>query len=311
MRRLPPLNALRAFEAAARCGGISAAASELGVTHSAISQQVLQLERYFGQKLFHRPGKRIEPTASALALLEDVRASLDRIAVACNQLGRRGLDRIITINAPSSFAMLWLLPRAAVFQRKHPHLELRVSTYHGGCDALQLDGPYDFIVRRFPMKRNGHVCSKLLDDAAVPMMSPQLDLTIERPEQLENLNLIHTKSWPDAWQRWLAQHAGRNTQTIDGPFFDHTALALQAALNGLGIAIAPRALADEYLADGRLISPLGECEIRGSGYHIMHALDAANERGPREFLHFLEMQQEAPQLCTAMRSQSQFAAASW
>jgi|CXWL01.1.fsa_nt_gi LysR family glycine cleavage system transcriptional activator len=292
MRRLPPLNALRAFEAAARCGSISAAAKELGVTHSAVSQQVLHLEQYFGQKLFHRPGKRIEATASALALLEDVRDALDRIAIASDQLNRRGLRRIITINAPHSFTMLWLMPRAAEFQEKHPHLELRASTSTGNCDALQLDGPYDFVIRRGPMARQGYICSKILDDAATPLMFPLSKLQVTRPEQLQHSALLHTRSWPDAWRRWFSQHATQRAETLDGSFFDHTALALQAAMNNLGAALAPSVLADEHIATGRLVAPFPGRTISGPGYHIMHPCDAVEQRGPREFLRFLELHTE-------------------
>ncbi len=304
MRRLPPLNALRAFEAAARCGSISAAANELGVTHSAISQQVLHLERYFGQKLFHRPGKRIEATASALALLEDVRSALDRIATASDQLSRRGLSRIITINAPHSFAMLWLMPRAADFQRKHPHLELRVSTSNGSGDALQLDGPYDFVIRRGPMRREGYTCSKLIADTATPLMSPQLKFGLTRPQQLQHSALVHARSWPDAWRRWLSQYAAQHTDTLDGPFFDHTALTLQAALNNLGTAIAPRALAHEYLASGRLVAPFSDCTVSGPGYHLMRPCDAEEQRGPREFLRFLASETDRPHDGAAMPPES-------
>ncbi len=303
MRRLPPLNALRAFEAAARCGSISLAANELGVTHSAISQQVLLLERYFGQKLFHRPGKRIEATASALALLEDVREALDRIAIASDQLDRRGLDRIVTINAPHSFAMLWLMPRVAAFQEKYRQIELRVSTAIANRDPLQLDGPYDFVIRRGPMVRQGYTCTKLLDDAATPLLFAHAKSSIVEPKQLQHGALLHARSWPDAWRRWLSQFAMLRTETLDGSFFDHTALALHGAVSNLGATIAPLVLADEYLASGKLIAPFRDCVISGPGYHIMHPRDASDHRGPREFLRFLEMQAPRAQNHTATPSQ--------
>ena len=113
MRRLPPLNAVKAFEAAARLSSVTAAAEELRVSHSAVSQQIKQLEDWFGQKLFSRPGRRIEPTAAALSYLEDVRAALDRIALASEQLANRGSRRVLTINCTPSFALRWLIPRTA------------------------------------------------------------------------------------------------------------------------------------------------------------------------------------------------------
>jgi LysR family glycine cleavage system transcriptional activator len=153
------------------------------------------------------------------------------------------------------------------------------------------------------MTREGYICSKILDDTATPLMSPHSKLGITQPEQLQHSALVHARSWPDAWRRWLSQYAAQHTETLDGPFFDHTALALQAALNDLGTAIAPRALANEYLATGRLVAPFNECTVSGPGYHIMHRCDAAEQRGPREFLRLLESQAEGRQNGAAMPSE--------
>lgn len=291
MRRLPPLNSLRAFEAAARLSSVTAAAEELGVSHSAVSQQVKQLEDYFGQRLFNRPGRRVEPTPAAIALLEDVKAAFDRIAVASEQLTRRGVRRIVTVNATDSFAMHWLIPRIAAFQQEYPHFEIRVATAMSDGIA-QLDGPYDLIIRSGVMARPGYVCRALMDESATPLLHPRLAAarTFKQPEDLKLAPLLHTRSHADAWRRWFLEHGAPTVETLDGPFFDSMSLAIKAALNGLGAIMAPDAFVAEELAEGRLVAPFPERTLRGAGFHVLFREDAAQERGTRELLRWLDSQ---------------------
>jgi LysR family transcriptional regulator, glycine cleavage system transcriptional activator len=291
MRRLPPLTALRAFEATARLASVTAAAAELGVSHSAVSQQISQLENYFGQKLFDRPGRRVEMTPAAAALLEDVREAFDRIAAASEQLTRRGVQRIVTISATPSFAMHWIIPRIAAFQSEHPNLELRVTT-SAAPGISHLDRPYDLVIRREVMMREGYVCRPLVSDRATPLVHPRLARRLEQrePGDLPKLGLLHARSWPDAWRRWLVEHSGAKVQTLDGPFFDNTSLALQAALSELGAALAPIAFAQDELAEGKLVAPFPDCFISGPGFHVLHSETAQRERGTRELLRWLDLQ---------------------
>ena len=288
MRRLPPLNALRAFEAAARLSSITGAAAELGVSHSAVSQQVKLLEDYFGETLFARRGRRIEPTPAARALLEDVGSAFDHMAVASERLSRRGGRRVVSVNAPASFALQWLIPRIAAFEREHPGLELRVAT----CDVqdvAQLDRPYDAIIRRDVMKRRGCLCRRLLDDDVVPLVNPRLleRREVTRPAHLSAHTLLHARSRPDAWRRWFQAHGVAAPEPSNGPSFDNTALALHGALIGLGAALAPLALVAEDLAEGRLVAPFPAAVLAGPGYHVLYREAAIDERGPRELLKWL------------------------
>src|SRR5262245_56961163 len=163
MRKMPPLHALRAFEAAARHASVTQAAEELGVSHSAVSQQVRSLEEYFGQPLFHRNGRRVEPTEQARALLDDIRTAFDRIAVAAEQFNARNGNAVITVNTTPSFAMRWLIPRSSTFQIENPSVSVVVETSTSdGIDHLTKN--YDFIFRRAPMERIDHRCRKVLDD---------------------------------------------------------------------------------------------------------------------------------------------------
>ena len=146
MRRLPPLNALRAFEAAARLSSVTAAAEELGVSHSAVSQQLKLLEEHFGQKMFDRKGRRIEPTQAAQALLNDVKAAFDLIAVGSEQFAARSSEITLTINATPSFALRWLIPKTSEFQLKNPGFKILVHTSEKDSIAY-VDQPFDIIIR--------------------------------------------------------------------------------------------------------------------------------------------------------------------
>lgn len=288
MRRLPPLNALRAFEATARLSSVTAAAQELGVTHSAVSQQIKHLEGYLGQKLFDRPGRRIQPTPAALAFLQDIRPAFDTIAAAADQLTRRGGRRIVTISAPPTFAMRWLIPKLAVLQREQPRIELRVSTTQTNI-ASQLES-HDFVIAREVTPPAGYLCTQLLDDSATPLMHPQFAARhkLARAAQLKNAPLLHTRSQPDAWRRWFAQNGVDTGETLDGPYFDNASLALQAALSGLGAALAPEALVEDELRTGRLIAPLPDRVLNGPAYALLHRPSSLDEFGSREVVRWLE-----------------------
>jgi len=195
MRRLPSLTALRAFEAAARLSSVTAAAAELGISRSAISQHIRKLGEHFSQRLFNRGGRRIEPAPAALAYLEDVRAAFDRLAVASDQLVRRGSQRALSINATPSFAVRWLIPHTAAFQLQHPSIELRIFTSESDGIA-QLKENSDLIVRREPMTRTDYVCRRLLDDVSTSVAAPSLlkRHALKKPADLLRLPLLHMRS---------------------------------------------------------------------------------------------------------------------
>lgn len=288
MRRLPSLTALRSFEAAARLSSITAAADELQVSHSAISQSIRQLEGYFGQKLFARSGRGIEPTPAALAYLDDVRAAFDRLAVASDQLARRGVQRQLSINATPSFAMRWLIPQTAAFQLEHPTIELRITTSTSDGIA-HLKERYDLIIRRDVMTRPDHVCKRLLDDVSTPVLAPALfdKRPLRKPQDLLELPLLHLRSRPDAWTRWFKQQGVARPSTLAGSYFDHFFLSLQAASNGLGVAIGSYVLMEDDLKSGRLIAPFPDQPLVGPGFHVLYRQSLAEDQAGRSFLAWL------------------------
>jgi LysR family glycine cleavage system transcriptional activator len=288
MRRLPPLKSLRAFEAAARHGSLTAAADELGVTHSAVSQQIKLLEAFFGQKLFAKNGRNIALAPHARAYLEDVRSCFDRLALASDQLAERGSRRIIRVNATPSFAMRWLIPRLSSFQLQYPRVEVRVAT--SASDTIdQLGEGYDVIIRRDVMVRDGCVCQRFLDDISTPVAAPALaGLTQMRsPAGLLGLPLLHLRSRPDAWVRWFRIAGVPITETLSGPFHEHFFLSLQAAIAGLGVALAPKVLVEDDLEAGRLSQPFPDLVLPGSGFFALFGDKSGRDRDLEQFVAWL------------------------
>jgi LysR family glycine cleavage system transcriptional activator len=291
MRQLPPLNALRAFEAVARLSSVTGAAAELRVSHSAVSQKLRQLEAWFGQRLFARPGRRIVPTPSALLLAQDARAAFDRIARSAEQLERHGRPQVIVVNATPSLAMRWLIPKSAEFSLAHPDIELRITT-SATDDIAGLSDEHDLIIRRDAMTRPGFICRKLLDDVSVPVLAPKL---LERhrpvtPSDLLALPILHMRSRPDAWPRWLARQGievPERWATIGGHWFDHFFLSLQAAINGLGVAVGPQVLVEDDLKTGRLVNPFPDFPLESPGFHILYRQSLARKSAGGTVLEWL------------------------
>lgn len=289
MRKVPPLHALRAFEATARHASVTQAADELRVSHSAVSQQVRSLEDYFGQSLFHRNGRRVEPTEAAKALLDEVRTAFDRIAIAAEQFAVRNGSAAITVNATPSFAMRWLIPKSSAFQLANP--AVNVVTEISLSDRIDhLTKSYDFVIRREPMKRADHVCVKLIEDHSTAVLSPQLwtSLKAKEPQDLKRAVLLHLKSRPEAWQRWFEISGSKISEPPPGPYYEHFFLSMQAAINGLGVAVGPLCLVEDDLAHGRLIAPFAEHILAGPGFYVLYPTTTMRSRSHRAFLDALK-----------------------
>ncbi|MBR0780302.1 LysR substrate-binding domain-containing protein [Bradyrhizobium iriomotense] len=288
MRQMPSLKALRAFEAAARHSSVSEAGRELNVSHSAISQQISILEDYFRRPLFLRKGKRIAPTAEANALLEDIRLSFDRIAIASERFKRSGGARSVTINATPSFAMRWLIPRLPGFQSAYPDIEIRIST--SATDQIAgLGEPFDIIIRRDVMDRTDHRCDRFLDDVSTVVVGRRLleEANLRSPSDLLSIPLLHMRSRPDSWPRWFKLNGVDCSDPLAGPLFDHFFLSVQAATNGLGAAIVPCALVESDLAAGVLATPFSSRDLVEPGFYLLYRTDFATDPTGRTFMDWL------------------------
>ncbi|GLS03110.1 DNA-binding transcriptional activator GcvA [Chitiniphilus shinanonensis] len=285
---LPPLNALRAFEAAARLESFSAAAAELFVTHGAISKQIRQLEDWLGVKLFERKGGRVRLTDTGWRYLVQVQDGLDLIANATAQLRQPSRQRRLTINSTPTLAMHWLLPRLAQFQAAHADVELRLMT--SDRDIGRLDAPFDVAIRRGPGDWPGHVSKPFLDEWELPLCSPRLleRLPLRDAADLAAHTLLQADTRPSAWQRWLTLAGVPELKPAATQQFDHFYLALQAAMDGLGVTLGPLPMMQAEIEAGRLVAPLPAPVAPVRGYCWIAARGAMNDPVVAAFCQWLE-----------------------
>ncbi len=264
MDRLPPLNALRAFEVAARRLSFTQAAEELDVTPGAISQQIRQLEDYAGTPLFKRTGRSVLLTDAARASLPLVHEAFERIAEAARLMrapARKG--RVMVSSAPS-FAAKWLAPRLESFHRSHQGIEAWISADMALTDFNTADA--DFAIRYGRGDYEGLKTEKLLDETVLPVCSPRLlegPDALRRPEDLRHHTLLHDESpetdpsCPD-WASWLRAHGVSGVDGRRGPRFNQGILVIEAAAAGRGVALAKQAIAASDLEAGRLVAPFAQ-----------------------------------------------------
>jgi len=262
MRRLPPLNSVRAFEAAVRLRSFTAAASELGVTQGAISRQIKIIERYLGVELFTPAGRGIMPTKRASEYAMELRAGLDRIGLATDQFAEAQASRMLRINSHQSFATSWLIPRLSDFQSRHPGIDMRIMT--SSVPFEQLTDPFDIVFRRYPMRFPGYECRAIFDDFRLPVCSPEALARhpIARYEDLAHHTLLchdnFAGTFTGMWDRWLSLAGVDEKMQPARLHFEKFYVALLAANEGLGLVLAPIRLVSSDLSKGRLVAPFRE-----------------------------------------------------
>ena len=266
-RTLPPLNALRAFEAAGRLGSFKEAAAELHVTHGAVSQQVRLLEEWLGASLFERHNRRVVLTPAAEAYLAEVGPLFEQLSQATARYGLlETVSRTLSVNAPATFTLRWLVPRLAQFRAEHPDVDVKVETSNESVESLK--EIYDIVIRGGPDTFYGYSMQLFLSEERLPVCSPALlqRLPLRTPDDLREHTLLHTSSLPRLWPDWLAKaqiSALRPAATLT---FDHFYLTLQAAIDGIGIAMGPTALVSDDLAAGRLVAPFAGPRLPSRSY---------------------------------------------
>ena len=270
---LPPLNALRAFEAAARHGNFTAAAADLHVTHWAVGKQIKLLEDWLGVALFERRARGVALTNEGAELLGDASEALSRLAAAAAKL-RRGetsarVSGMVRVNVPTSFALRWLIPRLAEFQRMFPNIEVRISVT---SRRLRYVGSgADLGVRLNWRPTQGFRSLVLMKDWQLPACSPELlrSRPVTSVEDLRRHALLHSATTRAAWPQWLAAAGHPELAPLRHVEFEHVHLQLQAAVDGLGIAIASKPLVERDVAAGRLVCPIARPECDGGDYVIV------------------------------------------
>ena len=274
-RRLPPLNALRAFEAAARHLNFSRAADELAVTPGAVSQQIQNLEDYVGAALFKRTPKGLLLTDAAQTALPALREAFDRLAEAASLLTAAVDGRRLTVSVAPSFAAKWLVPRLGLFEAAHPQVDVWLSADMEVVDFAL--GEIDLAIRYGAGRYPGLEVVKLMSETVIPVASPEyLEANpVHAPGDLANHVLLHDGS-PDAddscpdWSMWLAARGIRGVDGTRGPRFNQSSLVIEAAAGGRGVALAKRALAQADLDSGRLVAPLQDATAVDFAYFVVH-----------------------------------------
>jgi LysR family glycine cleavage system transcriptional activator len=274
-RRLPPLNALRAFEAAARHLNFSRAADELSVTPGAVSQQIQNLEDYVGVALFKRTPKGLLLTDPAQIALPALREAFDRLAEAASMLTAAVDGRRLTVTVPPSFASKWLLPRLGAFEALHPDVDVWVSA---GMELTDFaSGEVDLAIRYGAGRYPGLEVIRLMQETVIPVASPELlaNHPLENLGDLASAILLHDGS-PDAdescpdWTMWLAARGVKGVDGARGPRFNQSSLVIEAAVGGRGVALAKRALAQADLDAGRLVAPFQIATAVDFAYYLVH-----------------------------------------
>ena len=297
-RRLPPLNALRAFESAARHLNFSRAAEELSVTPGAVSQQIQNLEDYVGAALFKRTPRGLLLTDSAQTALPALREAFDRLAEAASLLTAAVDGRRLTLTAPPSFAAKWLVPRLGRFEASHPQVDVWLSADMDLVDFAASD--VDLAIRYGPGPYPGLETIRLMNETVIPVMSPDLASTnpVRVPADLVRHVLLHDgssnadESCPD-WQMWLAARGVRGVDATRGPRFNQSSLVIEAAVSGRGVALAKRTLAQDDLDAGRLVAPMPISTLIDFAYFLVHPKAKGRLPQVKAFVGWIRTEAEA------------------
>jgi LysR family transcriptional regulator, glycine cleavage system transcriptional activator len=287
---LPPLNALRAFEAAARLGSLKAAALEASVTHGAISRHIRLLEDWIGAPLFLRHNRRVVLTDLGHAYLAEIGPAFQRIARATGDARNRRRRKLLQVNALSTFTVRWLLPRLADFRQSHPEIDVAVTTSN---DAVDMAGESaEIVIRGGPDAVYGYATRPFLAETRQPVCDAALlaRLPLGEPSDLQAHTLLHSSNMARLWEEWLTHAGVPGLEAAGNLVLDHFYLAVEAAAGGLGVAMGPSALIGADLATGRLIAPFPHLTLPARSYCAYVRAKARGDARIVAFCDWLERQ---------------------
>jgi LysR family glycine cleavage system transcriptional activator len=278
-RKLPSLNGVKAFEAAARTGSFVAAGAELAVSPAAVSRLVQILEARLGLALFERRANRLVPTPAGRLYQTGLTPLLDALAQLTAQVAAQAQARVVTIGVGPTFAIRWLIPHLGDFRKVAPDIEVRITT--GGVAAPFSDdwtcgvslGNGDF---------PGFAAEPLFVADLVPVCAPRLAARLRRPADLDPATLLRVAHAREDWPTW-AMAAGVPRLVARGAEFEYYGHALQAAADGLGVAMGVRPYVDEDLAAGRLVMPFRLTVAKAKQWYLVYR---AARRSERDFIVF-------------------------
>lgn len=267
--RLPPLNALKAFEAAARHLSFTRASEELFVTQAAVSHQIKSLEEFLGMKLFLRKNRTLLLTEEGQSYYLDIKEIFASLYEATKRLHAMGAKGSITVALPPSFAVQWLVPKLADFSAKQPDIDVRIKAVD--FDDGFLTDDVDLAIYYGKGRWSGLHADKLYSEYLTPVCSPMLlqgDKPLEALDDLKHHQLLHDSS-REIWKTWIRHFNVLGVNVNQGPIFSHTMLILQAAALGQGIALVDSDLARPEIALGRLVCPFEERLVTQKAYYLV------------------------------------------
>ena len=273
MRKLPFLNGIRAFEAAARANGFAKAADELHVTPAAISRMVRLLEQRIGVPLFERKPNRLALTAAGIAYQAGLSQIFDQLANLTAQVTAIAGSRVLTIGVGPTFATRWLIPRLAKFQKKEPELEVRFVT--GGA-TVPYNDEWTCGIRLGHGDWPDFAADRLFAADLTPVCSPATAKRLKTPNDLRNATLLRVAHAADDWARWF-KAAGLAKARARGPEFEYYGQAIQAAADGVGIAMGISPYVDDDLKAGRLVAPFDLSVSKGEHWYLIYRAGRKDE----------------------------------
>lgn len=279
------LSGLRAVEAVGRLGTVKAAATELGVTDGAVSQQLQKTEAQLGVQLFDRQNRVLLPTPALLAMLPHLTSAMTSLATAVATT-QRGREDALTISVAPVFAGKWLVWHLKTFSKLHPGIRVRVEATVDLVDPDTSD--VDLCIRVGAGPYPGLNAEKLLNQRVFPVCSPALAAHIEEPADIGKLPIIHDPGQLFGWTSWLDQFELDETILSDGPSFSDGALCLDAAIAGQGVFLAWETLANYAVQAGQVVSPFPQRPVTGLAYWLISGRNAPRTKAKQAFGKWLK-----------------------
>jgi LysR family glycine cleavage system transcriptional activator len=304
-RRLPPLNSLRAFEAAARYLSFTKAAEELHVTPAAISHQIKALEEHLGVPLFRRLNRAVLLTDAGQACLPGLSEAFDRMAAVVERLRAQDGGGPLTVSTSPAFAAKWLVPRLERFQERCPEIDVRVSAAMRLVDFAREE--VDVAIRYGPGRYPGLLTELLLTNEVVPVCAPALlqgARPLSSPQDLRRHTLLHDDTatsdgaYPN-WAMWLRAAGVEGVDAARGPRFDYAGLVLDAAAAGAGVALALSTIVAADIAAGRLVKPFAVAVPTRFAYYVVCPATTAGRPKVEAFRRWLRAEVERDQATAA------------
>jgi LysR family glycine cleavage system transcriptional activator len=283
VRKLPFLNGVRAFEAAARAESFVKAAAELNVTPAAISRMVHLLEQRLDVPLFERKANRLSLTAAGRAYQVGLTQVFDQLASLTAQVTAMAGSRVLTVGVGPTFATQWLIPRLADFQKKEPDVEVRFVT--GGA-TVPYNDEWTCGIRLGDGNWRGFVAERLFAADLIPVCAPGLAKRLKRPDDLRGATLLRVAHAADEWARWC-DAVGLARIRANGPVFEYYGQALQAAADGVGVAMGVSPYVDDDLDAGRLVAPFAQSVAKGEHWYLIYREGRKDETAFRAFRNWI------------------------